>query len=619
MGPTTFPRAHDKDTVAAVPAVAMALVLAYAALAVVLGGAVVVVAVDGLKGPILLIVAAFAVAAYAIERASRRARNVLAKNAAPVLYLIAALVLPPPASVLIAVVAVAACHLTWTGIPILARLAAMAHTTVVVALMTVLTYIAFGDERLIRAVTTLLAGSAPPVHVTLYAPLSAGAPSAALPTTLTLAALVLAYYVLDTVPLMVFGALLQRVSPLRAWRDLYGRTLPADAAVPCIAILAAVMYRQSTYHAAAALLVPLGLAVYWVLEHVPAAPQDEPEITEQRPVQDDATRLSVVLNAVRALGGGGDLGEVTRTLADAAVRLTRFRSCVVYLYDAHDGAFLPHAASDEKRLDAWVEVPREQAESLMAAENMLGYSYYARAPRDAATLSGRWRAGDALLVPLLLKNGDVIGFLRLDAPADGCAPTAAGLTPIETVAMLGAGVIARLRHTNEVLHLARTDGLTGLLNRRAFEDRLETELQGHLFRRSVALMMIDLDDFGSINNTYGHQIGDEALRLVAGVVRAQLRQSDAGGRYGGDEFVVILPGLDADGALEVAERVRVALVDATTRAASEGRLPQMYTSIGVAVFPHDGASAGALVKAADDALYSSKRLGKNRVSLRGAA
>jgi diguanylate cyclase (GGDEF)-like protein len=140
-----------------------------------------------------------------------------------------------------------------------------------------------------------------------------------------------------------------------------------------------------------------------------------------------------------------------------------------------------------------------------------------------------------------------------------------------------------------------------------------------MFRRPVALMMIDLDDFGSINNTYGHQIGDEALRLVAGVVRAHLRQSDAGGRYGGDEFVVILPGLDAGGALEVAERVRVALVDATTRAAAEGRLPQMYTSIGVAVFPHDGASAGALVKAADDALYSSKRLGKNRVSLRGAA
>jgi diguanylate cyclase (GGDEF)-like protein len=132
-------------------------------------------------------------------------------------------------------------------------------------------------------------------------------------------------------------------------------------------------------------------------------------------------------------------------------------------------------------------------------------------------------------------------------------------------------------------------------------------------------MMIDLDDFGAINNTYGHPIGDESLRLVAGVVGSHLREGDAGGRYCGDEFVVILPGLDATDALDVAERLRAALVEATTRAAAEGRLPHLHTSIGVAIFPQDGMDSDTLIKAADDALYSSKRLGKNRVSLRGAA
>jgi diguanylate cyclase (GGDEF)-like protein len=180
-------------------------------------------------------------------------------------------------------------------------------------------------------------------------------------------------------------------------------------------------------------------------------------------------------------------------------------------------------------------------------------------------------------------------------------------------------VIARLRHTDEVLRLATTDGLTGLLNRRALEERLHRELQANGRRRSVALMMIDLDDFGAINNRYGHQIGDEALRLVADVVRTHLRRSDAGGRYGGDEFVVILPGLDATGAVEIAERVRTALVEATTRAADDGTLPRINTSIGVAAFPDDATSPGALIKAADEALYLSKRLGKNCVSLRSVA
>ena len=106
---------------------------------------------------------------------------------------------------------------------------------------------------------------------------------------------------------------------------------------------------------------------------------------------------------------------------------------------------------------------------------------------------------------------------------------------------------------------------------------------------------------------------------MADVIRSHLRRSDAGGRYGGDEFVVILPGLDATSAVDIAERVRTALVEATTRAAADAKLPRINTSIGVASFPSDAAGPDALIKAADDALYLSKRLGKNCVSLPSVA
>ncbi|MCA1598276.1 MAG: diguanylate cyclase, partial [Chloroflexi bacterium] len=88
------------------------------------------------------------------------------------------------------------------------------------------------------------------------------------------------------------------------------------------------------------------------------------------------------------------------------------------------------------------------------------------------------------------------------------------------------------------------------------------------------------------------------------------------GRYGGDEFTVVLPDLDAAHAADIAERLRAALAAETCRAAAEGSLPQIYTSIGVASFPAHAADAGALSKAADDALYESKRMGKNCVSLK---
>lgn len=604
--------------------------ISYLLLAAVAAGAVVAVAMPGLQARLLPLAGMFAVAAYATERASHRATDVFAKNAALALYVVAAMLLPAPWAVLIAAVAVIACHLTKTGTKSAARITATAHTTFVVALVTLLVHVAAGDARLWDGLLRPL-GSA---HMSMIAHVIA-APGATIHLSAAgaLIGLASAFYLLDTVPLTIIGAVVYHSSPLRFWQDRYGRTLAFEVAIPSLGILAAVIY--ATAPAAAPLLLPLFIGLDRALAQAAnrrsggsgerAARTDAKEararVASVENLHAEARdRLSAVLAAVQAIGRKDDLASVARTLAQAAVQLTVFRSCTIYLYESHDGVFVPYVGSDIENTPATdAPISRDDAERLMSLQNRLGYSYYTRAEREDDAPDERWRFGDVLLVPLLMKNGDVTGLISLDRPAHGLAPRADDLAPLETVAALGAGVIARLRLTDEALHLATTDALTGLLNRRAFEDRLDEELAANAYRRPVALMMIDLDDFGSINNTYGHQIGDEALRLVSGVIRAHLRQSDAGGRYGGDEFVVILPGLDGTGALDIAERLRAALEQATTRAAADGALPQVYTSIGVAAFPHDAAAPDTLIKAADDALYRSKRLGKNRVSLRGVA
>jgi diguanylate cyclase (GGDEF)-like protein len=159
---------------------------------------------------------------------------------------------------------------------------------------------------------------------------------------------------------------------------------------------------------------------------------------------------------------------------------------------------------------------------------------------------------------------------------------------------------------------AQTDGLTNLANRRALDERLDDEVD-HAKRlgTNVAFVIADIDDFKSINDTYGHQTGDEVLRRVAQSFAAAVRELDLPGRYGGEEIALVLPGTNLSGARALAEKIRKNLEDLHVTS-PEGDPFQVTASFGAACFPAQ-ASVEQLVAAADAALYEAKRTGKNRV------
>ena len=157
---------------------------------------------------------------------------------------------------------------------------------------------------------------------------------------------------------------------------------------------------------------------------------------------------------------------------------------------------------------------------------------------------------------------------------------------------------------------AFTDHLTGLANRRRFERQFErevarTERYGHPF----CLLLVDIDNFKSVNDTYGHDAGDEALRRVANVIQSGTRGIDTGARIGGDEFAIILPETDLARGLEVAERLRTAIAALAINPAGG-----VTASLGVAELPSCARSGEELRSAADTALYDAKRSGRDRAA-----
>ena len=162
---------------------------------------------------------------------------------------------------------------------------------------------------------------------------------------------------------------------------------------------------------------------------------------------------------------------------------------------------------------------------------------------------------------------------------------------------------------------ARTDALTGLYNRQYLEESIEKIVhQAKRSDTSYGVLMADIDFFKMINDTYGHDVGDEAIRTIARTIEENIRESDLAIRFGGEEFIVLLYNCDADHVLDVAEKIRTAFAKKKIKSGT-GEHFSKTISIGAAIYPQQSESFWKVIKFADVALYHSKKNGRNRVSL----
>ena len=305
-----------------------------------------------------------------------------------------------------------------------------------------------------------------------------------------------------------------------------------------------------------------------------------------------------------------ELEEVTEPRAVARVTLKR----LVANFGGMRGVFV--AGRDSLRILAYEgEVPYAQVKA--NADSLVLHAWRDRRVRlvrqahasDNPMITALFPQGRGLMIVPLFVEAAPVGAIIIEHGGGVAVIERRVISLIEQFAAYSGLALSNAWAVEEVKRLAQVDPLTGIANRATFQETLAREMsRSERGGDPFSLLLLDIDNFKQVNDTHGHQVGDDVIRGVAYALTSSKRDFDSAARYGGEEFAIILPGCSAQDSRAIADRFR-------KRVAGITEPVPVTASVGVATFPQDGASAKDIIKAADDALYESKRSGRDRVTV----
>jgi two-component system, cell cycle response regulator len=346
-------------------------------------------------------------------------------------------------------------------------------------------------------------------------------------------------------------------------------------------------------------------------------------------LRQDAERAELLANIAR------DFAEAGFNTTEMARKITRrisqaFGDAVIIRTLADDGKTLEPTAAyhpDQQAREELTEVLFKSASRV--GEGMMGHVAEIKQARLLCDSSAEdlrtytelefapWfdhHPADSVFVAPLCSNKRLIGTLAVVRNKPG------GMIPLEDqvfyldLANRAALAIENAMLHSEVEHLALTDSLTGFFNRRGFNQLAHLEIERHLrYGSPLSIVMLDIDHFKTVNDTYGHEFGDQVLKYLTESCTRNIRQSDIASRYGGDEFVILLPQTDLPRARKVANRIRISFTELV--ALPDDNLAPVTVSVGVTRATEETNNLDRLIRKADTALYLAKHKGRNRVEV----
>jgi diguanylate cyclase (GGDEF)-like protein len=322
-----------------------------------------------------------------------------------------------------------------------------------------------------------------------------------------------------------------------------------------------------------------------------------------------AATLEALMDAAAAVLSADSLDETFGRITARLAELVPFDDLVVYEVDPSQTR-LGAVFADGRWID---EV---MAESFGIDEGLTGYTIglgettnVARSDLHPASkvVPGTEQEPEALVCVPMVVEGQTIGALNVYRGGEDVAFSAQEARVIERFGAMAALAFNSARQRERLRTQARTDSLTGMLNRRAYFERLSEELaRAKRTSSTVSVVMIDIDHFKPVNDEHGHAEGDRVLQAIAAKLQTTVRTDETVARYGGEEFALIAAGAGTEQAVELAERARAAIAEVDVHGAA------ISASAGVANWPADGDNADRLLEAADRALYAAKRAGRDR-------
>lgn len=337
---------------------------------------------------------------------------------------------------------------------------------------------------------------------------------------------------------------------------------------------------------------------------------------EQRERMNAVTRLSHQINAL-------DLDRILDLCIKEVPKIVGARLASVYLYDYERGELILKRHNHTRRINERIRLQDNPFSPMAHALSLNQVIAIGDSEEHTGThqvelerpFRSKYGSSASMIVPL--KSGErIVGMLNLtDKVGGGQFDLAEDLPPLEQLSAIIGAAIRNCQLFQEVQRQARSDGMTGFLNHNTFYEELSREIRRHKrYGDPLSLIIMDVDDFKSFNDTYGHQAGDFILRETARLIRDNIRNVDIPARYGGDEFAIILPRVDIDGALLAASRIREKL----------GQHPFNYQGVDFSISVSSGIgehhpeeSSAEFVRKVDRALYRAKAKGKNRVEVAG--